>query len=185
MHDGRSRIALTMLMLICAWQPLAGQSTTTWVLGAGVSVPSGVLADYADKGWNGTVGVERSLGRHPFSVRLDFTYAVNSDTTGIGFDETTRFIVAMANIVYHFQGAKPHLYALVGLGYVGRRFSTDDPDDSSINDAYMGFQLGEGIVFPIRSARVFTEGRFISQFGQSPLSFFSIMAGVRLGGGKP
>ena len=74
---------------------------------------------------------------------------------------------------------------LVGLGYVGRRFSTDDPDDSSIDDAYMGFQLGEGIVFRIRSASVFTEGRFISQFGQVPLSFFSIMAGVRLGGGRP
>ena len=73
----------------------------------------------------------------------------------------------------------------MGLGYVGRRFSTDDPDDSSIDDAYMGFQLGEGIVFRIRSASVFTEGRFISQFGQAPLSFFSIMAGVRLGGGRP
>ena len=181
----RAGIAATMLMVISAWRPLAGQSTTTWVLGAGVSVPSGVLADYADKGWSGTVGVERSLGRHPFSVRLDFTYAVNSDTTGIGFNETTKFLVAMANLVYHFEGSKPHLYALVGLGYVGRRFSTDDPDDSSIDDALMGFQLGEGIAFRIRSATVFTEGRFVSQFGQAPLSIFSIMAGVRLGGGKP
>jgi hypothetical protein len=181
MSRRRAGIAATMLMLICAWQPLAGQSTTTWILAAGVSVPDGVYGAYADRGLDLTAGLERSLGSHPFSVRLDFSYAVNSDTTGIGFHETTRLISGMANLVYHFRDARPRIYALVGLGYFGRRFSTDDPDDSSINDALMGFQLGEGIILRVRSATLFGEGRFVSQFGTQPLSFFAVTLGVRLG----
>jgi opacity protein-like surface antigen len=117
-------------------------------------------------------------------VRLDFSYAVNSDTTGLGFHESTALITGMANIVYHFQGSRPHLYALLGVGYFGRRFSTDDPDDEAINDSRFAFQVGEGLTFRVGSATLFIEGRFVSGTGEDPLRFFPVVIGVRFGGPK-
>jgi hypothetical protein len=184
MAPGRVCVASALALTLAA-NGVAAQSQTTLLLGAGLSVPSGVLADYADRGWSATAGLERSLGTHRISIRLDLSYATNSDTSGSGFHETTSFISAMANIVYHFRGSRPQLYALLGVGYLGRRFSTDDPDDFAINDSQPGFQVGEGIVFRVRSATVFVEGRFVSAFGESPLSYFPVMAGIRIGGDKP
>ena len=183
MHLYRAGAASAALVFSLATHPLAGQSNTTWLAGAGLSVPGGVFSAYANKGWDVTVGWEHGFGKHPIAVRVDLSYARNADTTGLGFHETTRLVTAMANVVYHFRGAQPHLYALLGVGEFSRRFSSDDPNDPPINDSRIGLQVGEGLIFRFRSAAIFVEGRFVTGVGPQPLRFFPVVVGIRFGGG--
>lgn len=184
MHLCRTGAAPAALVFMLAAHPLAAQSNTAWLVGAGFSLPTGVFNSYANTGWDVTAGLEHALGNHPVALRLDLSYARNTDTTGIGFHEITRSINVMANVVYHFQGARPHLYALFGIGDFIRRFSSDDPDDPGLNDSHLAFQVGEGLIFRVRSATVFVEARFVTAAGSLPLQFFPLVVGVRFGAGK-
>ena len=38
-------------------------------------------------------------------------------------------------------------------GAVVRRFSSDDPNDPPINDSRIGLQVGEGLIFRLRTQR--------------------------------
>ena len=183
MHLRRPGAGLTALVVMFTAPPLAAQSNTTWLVGAGLSLPAGVFNAYANTGSDITAGWEHRFGKHPFAVRLDLSYATNTDTTGIGFHETTHLINAMANVVYHFQGARPRHYALLGVGHFSRRFSSDDPNDAPINDSRLGLQVGEGLIFRFRSAAIFVEGRFVTGVGPQPLRFFPVVVGIRFGGG--
>jgi hypothetical protein len=184
MHQRFVSAAVVALTIVVRSLPLAAQSTNSWLVAGGLSVPAGVLGTYANMGWDVTVGAEHRFGRHPSAVRIDLAFAQNTDTTGVGFHETTRLITGFANLVYHFQGARPHLYALVGVGYFGRRFSSEDPDDPTINDTRLGLQFGEGVMFRVKSATLFLEGRFVTGVGPQPLRFFPVVIGFRLGGSQ-
>ena len=88
-------------------------------------------------------------------------------------------ISGMVNVVYHFVGARPHLYVLAGVGILARRFSSADLNDPPIKDSRIGFQFGEGIAFRVKSTTLFLEGRFVAATGQQPLQFFPVIVGVR------
>lgn len=178
------RVAATSLIVALAAQALAGQSATTWITGGGLSFPSGAFNTYANVGWDLTGAVERSLGSHPTALRLGVGYAVNKDVTAIGFHETTRLNSVFGSVVYHFVGARPHIYAMIGFGLFNRNFSSDDPDDAGGAESHFAMQLGEGVQFPIGSVRIFVEGRFITTLGPGPFQYIPLVAGVRLGGGK-
>ena len=176
-------VAAAVLQLV---SPSAGraQSSNGILFGGGVSFPAGVLNSYANTGWDVTAGVEHRFGHHPTALRIDFSYASNSDTTGVGFHETTRLINLTANIVYHFPGAQPRIYVLAGIGDFVRHFTSADPFDFGVSDARLGLQVGEGIVFHVKSAALFLEGRFVTGVGPQPLRFFPVILGVRFGGDR-
>ena len=175
-------VALAALAIFASPSALHAQSHNKVLLGAGASIPAGIFDAYANIGWSVMGAYERQLGSHPTSLRVDVGYSRNTDTTGVGFHETTRLITAMASVVHPFPGAKPHLYILVGAGYFGRRFSSDDPADPPIDDSRWGLQVGEGFEFRIKSVKLFAEGRFVSGVGPQPLRFFPVIVGMRFGG---
>ena len=178
----RARVAVAALALVLRVGALAGQSATTWFAGGGLSLPAGDFSVYANTGWGVVGGLEHRLGTHLTALRVDLSYATNGDTTALGFHETTHLLSALASLVYHFDGAHPHLYALVGAGYFSRRFSSDDPEDIPIDDGHFAIQLGEGLIFRVRSATIFAEGRFVTSLGPGPFRYFPVVVGVRLGG---
>jgi hypothetical protein len=175
-------VVVALLAMGLGAQALSGQSATTFSVGGGLALPAGEFNTYADNGWSINGAVEHRLGSHPTALRLGVSYTVNADNTAIGFHETTRLTGAFASFVYHFVGARPHIYGLIGLGAFHRDFSTTDTEDPGLRDTRFAMQLGEGVQFSIRSVRLFVEGRFITTLGQSPFQYFPIIAGVRLGG---
>jgi len=175
--------ATLALVLALGGRPLAAQSATSWIAGGGLSLPAGEFNSYANTGWSLTGAVERQLGAHPTGLRLGVGYAVNNDVTAIGFHETTQLSSVFGSVVYHFVGAHPHIYAMIGAGVFHRSFSSDDPDDIPIADNRFAVQIGEGVQFRIRSVRVFVEGKFITTLGPGPFQYFPLIAGIRFGGG--
>lgn len=173
--------ALAALVSVVPFRSLHAQSKIGWLAGGGVSLPSGEFNAYANKGWAITVGAERRLGNGRVALRIDGTYARNTDTTGVGFHEDTRLMNVMANVVYHFRGAQPRIYFLAGAGVFARRFSTNDEEDPSLKDTYPGFQVGEGILFRVKSATLFLEARFVASAGKNDLQFVPVVLGVRFG----
>jgi hypothetical protein len=184
MHLHHTGAASAALVILFAAHPLVAQSQSTWLLGGGLSVPVGEFSSYANNGWDVTAGWERAFGKHPVALRVDLSYARNTDTTGLGFHETTQLTNAMVNVVYHFQGARPHLYMLLGVGEFHHWFSSDDPQDIPINDSRVAIQFGEGVTFRIGSTVIFAEGRFVTALEEQPLRFFPVVVGVRFGGQK-
>ncbi len=171
--------ALLTACLLVACNHLTAQATTRLFGGVGLSIPAGDFSAYANNGWSVTGAVERSFGRHPSALRLDVTYAVNLDSTAIGFHETTKLTSAMVSWVYHFEGSRPHIYALVGMGVLHREFSSDDPDDLPIDNTDFALQLGEGVYVRIKSAKLYLEGRFVSTVGSGAFRYFPVTVGVR------
>jgi opacity protein-like surface antigen len=171
-------ICFAAVLLAAGQARLTAQSRNTLLLGAGLSAPTGIFNTYAGNGTDITVGAEHAFGRRT-SLRIDFSYATNGDTSGVGFHETTHMISGMVNFVYHFVDAHPHIYVLAGAGILARRFSSMDPNDTPINDSRLGFQVGEGVTFRVKSVALFLEGRFVSATGQQPLQFFPVVVGVR------
>ena len=176
------RAVVASLVLALGAEPAAAQSATTWILGGGLSLPAGEFKAYANTGMALTGAVERSLGAHPTSLRFGVSYAVNTDNTAIGFHETTRLTALFGSIVYHFIGARPRLYALLGAGLLRRDFSSTDPLDNGIRDSHFAIQIGEGVTIPVGSVRLFAEARFISTLGPGPFQLFPVVVGIRLGG---
>ena len=180
MVSGRTLLP-ALLLLTCAAAPAAAQSRSTWFAGVGVSLPAAEFASYANTGWDAAVGWERRLGHNPVALRLDGSYGVNSDSTYLGFHERTTLLTGIVSLVYHFDGAKPHLYALAGAGYFRHHFSSDDPAEVPETISQLALQFGEGLTFTVGSMALFVEGRLVTSFGSNRLQFFPLMAGVRLG----
>ena len=182
MRTRRVGAVVSALILASSTNGLAGQSATTWIAGGGLSLPVGDFNIYANDGPGLLAGIERSIGRHPTALRLDLSYGVNSDNTAIGFHETTRLYSVLGSVVYHFTGSRPHLYALAGVGYFHRRFTSNDPDETPINDSHVAIQVGEGAIVQVGSFKLFVEGRFVSSVGTGPFRFAPLIIGLRLGG---
>ena len=168
------------LVLALAGRSLVAQSATTWMIGGGLSLPTGEFNSYANNGWTVHAGIARRLGTHGVSFRIEGLLARNNDTTGLGVHESTRLISGLASVVYHFDGARPHIYALIGAGALQRRFTSDDPEEIPINDTRAVVQVGEGVVIPIGRLRTFVEGRFVTTVGPGAFQFFTVTIGLRL-----
>jgi hypothetical protein len=162
---------------------LAAQSQHSVFVATGLSFPAGVFGAYANTGWTIDAGYELQFGKHPTSIRIDAGLSRNGDTNSVGFKENTRLVRAMASVVYRFKGARPRIYVLAGAGLLAHRFSSEDPDELTMDDSNFAMQLGEGVTFGIGSARFFVEGRFVTTTaGQQSLRYFPVTFGVRLGG---
>jgi len=177
----QQRISATVLALVLALagQPLRAQSATTWIVGGGFSLPTGEFNSYANKGWGLAAGMEHRLGHSGAAIRLDGGLAKNNDTTGLGVHESTRLITATGSVVYHFDGARPHLYVLAGAGLLNRHFTSDDPEELPITDNRGVVQVAEGVIIPIGRLRTSIEGRFVTTVGPGAFQFFTVTAGLR------
>ena len=171
------------MLLLGAAGAAPAQSGSVWLAGAGISLPASEFGSYANPGWNAIAGWEHRIGHSPVALRLDASYGANSDSTDIGFHETTTLLTTMVDVVYHFDGARPRLYALAGGGYFRHHFSSDDPAETAESVSQLAFQFGEGLCFRLgRSSQLYLEARLVTSFGPDRLQFFPLMAGVRFGG---
>jgi hypothetical protein len=159
------------------------QSDNSLMVGAGLSEPTGIFNSYAGQGWAAVVAGEYRLGQHPVGLRVDLSYTRNSDTSGVGFHETTAIVTPMVGVVYHLQRARPQFYLLAGGGVLSRRFTSNDQEDPMIHDTKAAVQIGEGAIFRIGGWSIVLEARFITETGPQPMQFFPITLGVRFGDG--
>lgn len=177
------RIAFAVAALAC----LAGVGSVSaqgvrFGLGGGLLMPMG---DYntADKpGFIFGAGVVFPVGTAPVSVRVEGTF---SQTSHDGIDGNTRIIGGMASLVYAFTaGGSVTPYVLGGIGYYNGKVTVPSInfDDS---ESKVGFGGGAGLRFPMGSASLFAEARYINiATSGSATTFLPIIVGVSFGGSK-
>jgi opacity protein-like surface antigen len=94
----------------------------------------------------------------------------------------TKIIGGMASLVYSFQTSGSVMpYVLAGLGYYNVKF--DIPGFGSADESKVGFGGGAGLGFPMGSASLFVEARYMNiATSGSAWTFFPIIVGVSFGG---
>ena len=148
-------------LCVAAAKPAMAQGTTIGI-GAGLTMP---MSDWGDKnvigdktGFHFGVGGTFALGTAPVRLRIEGTYTQTSHQTGISGN--TKLMGGMASIVYPFATAgKVKPYILAGLGFYNNKLSGGGSDTSKSSVAFGG---GAGVRFPMRSASLFVEARYLT-----------------------
>ena len=157
-----------------AAKPAMAQGTTLGI-GVGITNP---MSDYGDKnvygdkmGFHFGVGGSFALGTAPVRLRVEGTYTQTShqDAAGGG---NTKLMGGMVSVVYPFATAgKIKPYILGGVGFYNIKESLSDTSKTSV-----GFGGGAGIRFPMSSASLFVEARYLTAkafdltFAQLPIT---------------
>ncbi|HEY6092846.1 MAG TPA: outer membrane beta-barrel protein [Gemmatimonadales bacterium] len=144
-----------------AAKPAMAQGTTLGI-GVGITNP---MSDWGDKntigdkmGFHLGVGGSFALGTAPVRLRVEGTYTQTSHQTGV--DGNTKLIGGMVSLVYPFATAgKIKPYILGGVGLYNNKFSANGADTSKTG---VGFGGGAGLRFPMASASVFVEARYLT-----------------------
>lgn len=177
------RIAFAVVALAC----LAGAGSLSaqgvrFGVGGGLLMPMG---DYntADKpGFIFGAGVVFPVGTAPVAVRVEGSY---SQTSHDGIDGKSKIMGGMASLVYSFKaGGSVTPYVLGGVGFYNLKVTVPSfAVDTSVSK--IGFGGGAGLRFPMGSASLFVEARYmnIATSGGST-AFMPIIAGVSFGGSK-
>ena len=144
-----------------AAKPAMAQGTTLGI-GVGITNP---MSDWGDKavigdkmGFHFGVGGSFALGTAPVRLRVEGTYTQTSHQTGV--TGNTKLLGGMVSLVYPFATAgniKP--YILAGLGLYDNKFSANGSDTSKTAVAFGG---GAGLRFPMSSASLFVEARYLT-----------------------
>jgi len=145
--------------------PAAAQSGTTLGVGIGITNP---MSDWKDKtnglgdkmGFHFGVGAGLALGSAPVRLRIEGTWTQTSHQSGI--DGKTRMLGGMVSLVYPFATAgniKP--YILGGVGFYSTKVTVPSASVDTSKTS-VGFGGGAGIRFPLSSASLFVEARYLS-----------------------
>src|ERR1043166_2991857 len=106
----------------------------------------------------GGVGLHNNKFTAPVRARVEGTYTQTSHQTGV--DGNTKLIGGMVSLVYPFATAgKIKPYILGGVGLYNNKFSANGADTSKTG---VGFGGGAGLRFPMPSASVFVEARYLT-----------------------
>lgn len=174
----RKLLGCASLMLAVVAMP--AQAQVRFGVGGGLLMPMSTYGDVDKAGFIGGVGVVVPIGTAPVSVRVEGTY---SQTSHDGIDGKTKIIGGMASLVYSFQaGGSVTPYVLGGIGYYNGKvtvpsFSIDE------SESKVGFGGGAGLRFPIGSASLFAEARYINiDTSGDALTYIPIIVGVSFGG---
>lgn len=148
-------------------------------VGGGLLLPMGDYGTADKMGFTAGAGVIIPVGTAPVAVRVEGSY---SQTSHDGIGGKSKIMGGMASLVYSFSGAGTVTpYVLAGLGYYNVK--VDVTGFGSFDESKVGFGGGGGLRFPMGSASLFVEARYmnISTTGGST-TFMPIIAGLSFGG---
>ena len=177
------RMVLAVLAVAClvGVGSLSAQNITFGVAG-GLLMPMGDYNTVDKPGFIVGAGVRIPIGTAPVAVRIEGTY---SQTSHDGIDGKSKIMGGMASLVYAFQaGGSVTPYVLGGIGFYNLKVTVPSASvDTSTSK--IGFGGGAGLRFPMGSASLFVEARYmnIATSGGST-AFVPIIAGVSFGGGS-
>ncbi len=174
----RKLLGCALVLLAVAAMP--AQAQVSFGVGGGLLMPMGDYGTLDKMGFIGGVGVLFPLGTAPVSVRVEGTY---SQTSHDGIDGKTKIMGGMASLVYLFQvGGSVTPYVLAGVGYYNGKVTVPSLNIDA-SESKVGFGGGGGIRFPMGSAALFVEARYINiATSGSATTFLPIIAGVSFGG---
>ncbi len=173
------RKLLGCALVLFAGAALPAQAQVRFGVGAGLLMPMGDYGTADKMGFTAGAGVVVPLGTAPVAVRIEGTF---SSTSHDGIGGKSKILGGMASLVYSFTGAGSVTpYVLGGLGYYSVK--VDVTGLGSFDDSAIGFGGGGGLRFPMGSASLFAEARYmnISTTGGST-TFMPIIVGVSFGG---
>ncbi len=177
----RKLIGSAVLIAALAGMPAMAAAQVTYGFGAGLLMPMGDYGDGDKMGFIAGAGVGLALGTSPASLRVGGSYG---QTSHDGVGGNTKIIGGMVSVIYPFQTAgsvKP--YVIGGVGYYNVKIDITGLGEA--DESKVGFGGGAGLRFPLTSATLSVEARYmnISTSG-SALTFIPIMVGVSFGGKK-
>lgn len=146
-------------------------------VGAGLTIPTGDVADVAKTGWNATaqLGYEMASG---LGLRGDFYYGQHSLDDDIPLDGKFKLAGVLGNVTYTFRSeGKLHPYVVGTLGAMNTKF---DDQDGETNATFGG---GAGMIYHIgHDSNFFAEARYLSINGDDDnTNIIPIQVGVRFG----
>lgn len=150
----------------------SAQNNLSLAVGAGVSVPTGDLADGAGVGPHGQISVGLNWIMLPMGFRLDGAYHLFPGKSG-GPDVTA--IPVIINLTYRFPSAGSALapYVILGAGA-----SRSDCKPSCGSRTGFAWNAGIGTHFYLLRVRMRLEGRYQQAGGR--LSYFPVTVGFSL-----
>ncbi|HEY7685840.1 MAG TPA: outer membrane beta-barrel protein [Gemmatimonadales bacterium] len=173
----RKLLGCALVLLAVAAMP--AQAQVSFGVGGGLLMPMGDYGDVDKMGFIGGVGVLFPIGTAPVSVRLEGTY---SQTSHDGIDGNTKIIGGMASLVYLFSaGGSVTPYVLAGVGYYNGKVTVPSLNIDE-SDSKVGFGGGGGIRFPMGSAALFAEVRYMNISTDPSTTYLPIIVGVSFGG---
>ena len=174
----RKLLGCALVLFAVAAMPV--QAQVTFGVAGGLLMPTGDYGTVDKMGFIGGVGVRIPVGTAPVAVRLEGTY---SQTSHDGIDGKTKIMGGMASLVYAFQaGGAVTPYVLAGVGFYNVKVTVPSFQvDTSVSK--VGFGGGAGLRFPMGSASLFVEARYINvATSGGATTFFPFIAGVSFGG---
>jgi hypothetical protein len=179
----RSVMLGAVLMASVGAAPAVAQGAE-FLLGGGVSIPSGTFDDFAKLGWHGTAGLSFVPQNLPVGFQVDGSFSRLSDDTSA--DLQSQLIYGTGNVLYRFKVSEDtrfRPYLIGGGGVYNLDVKGDDADPDAESVTKFGINAGAGFDFKAGAAGVFVEGRFHNVFTEGDnTSFIPITVGVRLGG---
>jgi opacity protein-like surface antigen len=173
----RKLLGCALVLLAVAAMP--AQAQVSFGVGGGLLMPMGDYGDVDKMGFIGGVGVLFPIGTAPVSVRLEGTY---SQTSHDGIDGNTKIIGGMASLVYLFSaGGSVTPYVLAGVGYYNGKVTVPSLNIDE-SESKVGFGGGGGIRFPMGSAALFAEVRYMNISTDPSTTYLPIIVGVSFGG---
>jgi opacity protein-like surface antigen len=118
-------------------------------------------------------------------VRVEGTYSQTSHDPAVsGVTGKTKMLGGMASLVYSFQtGGSVTPYVLGGLGFYNVKVTATAPFSADTSESKIAFGGGGGLRFPMGSASLFVEARYISiKAFDVTLPYIPIIVGVSFGG---
>lgn len=168
-------------LVLLAGVALPAQAQVRFGVGGGLLMPMGDYGTADKMGFVAGAGIIIPVGTAPVGVRVEGSY---SQTSHDGIGGKSKIMGGMASLIYSFTGAGSVTpYVLAGLGYYNVK--VDVTGFGSADESKVGFGGGGGIRFPMGSASLFAEARYmnISTTGGST-TFVPIIVGVSFGGSK-
>jgi opacity protein-like surface antigen len=168
-------------LVLLAGVVLPAQAQVRFGVGGGLLMPMGDYGTADKMGFVAGAGVVIPVGTAPVGVRVEGSY---SQTSHDGIGGKSKIMGGMASLIYSFTGAGSVTpYVLAGIGYYNVK--VDVTGFGSADESKVGFGGGGGIRFPMGSASLFAEARYmnISTTGGST-TFMPIIVGVSFGGSK-
>jgi hypothetical protein len=173
----RTLVALAALALVAAPAAHAQRPISVGVA-AGVSTPSGDLADAVKTGYHAMVSAAFHAPLMPVGLRVDGMFNQLGDKAG--GDVHLNILGLTGNVTYSFPGVMVKPYIIGGIGFYNSKVSVSGATSS--ND--FGINGGAGASFALSGFNVFAEARYHqimskdSSTGQPNMQLIPITVGI-------
>ncbi|MFN2399633.1 MAG: outer membrane beta-barrel protein [Gemmatimonadaceae bacterium] len=189
-------VLLLSLVTVAPQAQEMSESSVTFGLGAGVSLPIGAFGDVAETGFHGQAMIGFLIPNIPVSMRGDLMYHSFSGKDVSAFGTTfkgpdSRIIAGAVNGTWNLSrsddasgsgGSNVYLIGGVGL-YNFKAEGGDDEDFDESSETKFGLNVGAGFLFNLVGLDTFAEARFHNVFtSDESVRMIPITIGVMFGG---